>query len=211
MHSNEAGKAENLRSPIRTVKRVSVAFLLVAVVGLVFAPVDVALARRVHTNDYAHQYNWEQYRPDNIEIPVELPDPVSPDFTFKDEGSGASLSHYPDASSNAETESEEFAAPAIDALIVIHGEECLHGEGSCEACDELRDMYRSGDIDGLYRVEIIPDIEDEAEYSLTVPLDEEVPKYAVYRCVGGNLETSYSPIRAGSKSDSGFVSVWFRG
>ncbi|MDD7204403.1 MAG: hypothetical protein PUH18_08680, partial [Coriobacteriaceae bacterium] len=60
MHSNEAGKAENLRSPIRTVKRVSVAFLLVAVVGLVFAPVDVALARRVHTNDYAHQYNWEQ-------------------------------------------------------------------------------------------------------------------------------------------------------
>ena len=192
-------------------KRAIIMLILIVMVGLVFTPADKAVARRVHTNDYTHQYNWDQYHLDNIEVPVELPDPVSPDYTFKDEDSGVYLSHYPEGSSDTETDSEEFVAPEIEALVLNRGDECLHEEGSCEACDTLRGMYHSGEINALYCVSIVPGIEGDTQYELSVPLEEKMREYTVYRCVGGELTTSYNPIYAGSNPDFGFNSVHFRG
>lgn len=109
------------------------------------------------------------------------------DFEYADEVSGAKLSHYSYTSSDGSSDSEAFSPPEIEGLYLREGEGCLHEEGSCEACDKLREMYRSGEIESLFCASIECDQSVDASFRLSVPVNKEPSSYRLFTCNDGEL------------------------
>lgn len=185
--------------------------VLVAVVAV--SPFNDAWGRGVRTNANTDQYqHYQEEFGAPVSFSAEASKPVQPDYSFEDEASGASLVHHPENASNSETNSEGFEGPYVEALVVVRGEECLHEEGSCNACDELRRMYHDGEVDALCRVAITPnpgEVGDE-RFSMSVPLDtnEKVTGYLIVRCDDESLAQEGSGLHGGN---SGFTRVTLRG
>lgn len=140
---------------------------------------DVALPSSNHEIDYEQFLSTRTY-----------------EQLLSDDATGVVLGRYVDADS----QEEEPDPPPMESIDLLLGEGCLHAQGECEACDELREMHREGEVDALCRVAVIPDIEAEGQFSVDIPLDERVDKLAVYRCDDGVLRTSYRT--AGSGTDA---------
>lgn len=161
-------------------------FLLVLSLGLTACPVDAAWGRVSVGSSHPSQR-------------FEEPAPVVPtgsfgtrptiDYTFHDDASGATLTHSSQESSDSASESEDFVPPNIEAIELQSGEECLHEEGTCAACDELRNMYRTGKVDVLYCATIKIDSEaySSDEFTLSVPLDTVADSCTHYHCDNGEL------------------------
>ena len=161
-------------------------FLLVLSLGLAACPVDAAWGRVSVGSSHPSQR-------------FEEPAPVAPtgsfgtrptiDYTFHDDASGATLTHSSQESSDSASESEDFIPPNIEAIELQSGEECLHEEGTCAACDELRNMYRTGKVDVLYCAAIAIDSEASPsdEFILSVPLDTDAHSCTKYHCNNGEL------------------------
>lgn len=161
-------------------------FLLVFSLGLAACPVDAAWGRVSVGSSHPSQR-------------FEEPAPVAPtgsfgtrptiDYTFHDDASGATLTHSSQESSDSASESEDFIPPNIEAIELQSGEECLHEEGTCAACDELRNMYRTGKVDVLYCAAIAIDSEASPsdEFILSVPLDTDAHSCTKYHCNNGEL------------------------
>lgn len=161
-------------------------FLLALSLGLAACPVDAAWGRvSVGSSHPSQQF--------------EEPAPVAPtgsfgtrptiDYTFHDDASGATLTHSSQESSDSASESEDFVPPNIEAIELQSGEECLHEKGTCAACDELRNMYRTGKVDVLYCAAIAIDSEASPsdEFILSVPLDTDAHSCTNYHCNNGEL------------------------
>ncbi len=161
-------------------------FLLVLSLGFTACPVDAAWGRVSVDSSHPSQR-------------FEEPAPVAPtgsfgttsteDYAFHDDASGATLTHLSQEPSDSASESEGFVSPNIEAIELQRGEECLHEEGTCAACDKLRSMYRAGKIDALYRATITIDSEaySSDKFILSVPLDVDVDSYTKYHCSNGEL------------------------
>lgn len=168
-------------------------FLLALSLGLAACPVDAAWGRASVGSSHPSQR-------------FEEPAPVAPtgsfgtrptrptnDYTFHDDASGATLTHSSQESSDSASESEDFVPPNIEAIELQSGEECLHEEGTCAACDELRNMYRTGKVDVLYcaTIAIDSEVSSSDEFSLSVPLDTDAHSCTNYHCNNGEL--SFGP------------------
>ena len=163
-------------------------FVLALSLGLAACPVDVAWGRASVGSSHPSQR-------------FEEPAPVAPtgsfgtrptiDYTFHDDASGATLTHSSQESSDSASESEDFVPPNIEAIELQSGEECLHEEGTCAACDELRNMYRTGKVDVLYcaTIEIDSEAYSSDEFTLSVPLDTVVDSCTNYHCDNGELSS----------------------
>lgn len=161
-------------------------FLLALSLGLTACPVDAAWGKVSVGSSHPSQR-------------FEEPAPVAPtgsfgtrptiDYTFHDDASGATLTHSSQESSDSASESEDFVPPNIEAIELQSGEECLHEEGTCAACDKLRNMYRTGKVDVLYCAAIAIDSEaySSDEFTLSVPLDTVVDSCTNYHCYNGEL------------------------
>ena len=165
-------------------------FLLALSLGLAACPVDAAWGRASVGSSHPSQR-------------FEEPAPVAPtgsfgtrptnDYTFHDDASGVTLTHSSQESSDSASESEDFVPPNIEAIELQSGEECLHEEGTCAACDELRNMYRTGKVDVLYcaTIAIDSEVSSSDEFSLSVPLDTDAHSCTNYHCNNGEL--SFGP------------------
>lgn len=184
----------------------SLVLLLVVSICICSMPIDSAwaTARRLPTDQQQNQgvpslpNISNQQQPYNNNVKIE-----QWDYSFTDESSGATILHY-----GSESESEGYTAPDVQALRVEHGVAALHAEGACEACDEIRERYQTGEIDALYRVMIVPDIEAGDDFTLSVPLGSEAHSYALYRCIDGELDVSYM---AKNNSDATLTDVSVNG
>ena len=171
-------------------------FLLVFSLGLTACPVDAAWGRVSVGSSHPSQR-------------FEEPAPVAPagsfrttsteDYTFHDDASGATLSHFSQESSDPASESEDFVPPNIEAIELQSGEECLHEEGTCAGCDALRGMYRSGKIDALYCATIVTGTDTLDQFVLSVPADADVTSYIPYSCKDG--EPAFGPRRSDGLDD----------
>lgn len=174
-------------------------FLLALSLGLAACPVDAAWGRVSVGSSHPSQR-------------FEEPAPVAPtgsfgtrptrptnDYTFHDDASGATLTHSSQESSDSASESEDFVPPNIEAIELQSGEECLHEEGTCAACDELRNMYRTGKVDVLYCATIAIDSEASSsdEFSLSVPLDTDAHSCTNYHCNNGELSFGLKTTQVG--------------
>lgn len=139
-----------------------------------------------------------QTRSDPVDIhaapratPVSIaPRPVStrePDYVIEDPDSGVTLSYFR-SDSTLESERDLFH---VENLRVVDGEGCLHAEGECDACDQLRDLYRDGEITELHRVSLSPAVECDGTFRLTIPLVSDSDACELYRCDGGTLESTH--------------------
>lgn len=174
----------------------AVGFLLVFSLGLTACPVDAAWGRASVGSSHPSQR-------------FEEPAPVAPtgsfgttsteDYTFHDDASGATLSHFSQESSDSASESEDFVPPNIEAIELQSGEECLHEEGTCAGCDTLRGMYRSGKIDALYCATIVTGTDTSDQFVLSVPADADVTSYIQYSCKDG--EPAFGPRRSDGLDD----------
>ena len=99
------------------------------------------------------------------------------------------------------SDSGEVDLPAIENLAIAQGEDCLHAEGTCPACDELREMYRDGELDGLYRITVVPECDATGKFEVSIPIGVETNKLTRYWCDGGTLHS------ADSISPSGHLSI----
>ena len=191
--SNESPRKPALSS-------LAASFLLVLSLGLAACPVDAAWGRVSVGSSHPSQR-------------FEEPAPVAPtgsfgtrptidytiDYTFHDDASGATLTHSSQESSDSASESEDFIPPNIEAIELQSGEECLHEEGTCAACDELRNMYRTGKVDVLYCAAIAIDSEASPsdEFILSVPLDTDAHSCTKYHCNNGELSFGLKTAQVG--------------
>lgn len=174
----------------------AVGFLLVFSLGLTACPVDAAWGRASVGSSHPSQR-------------FEEPAPVAPtgsfgttsteDYTFHDDASGATLSHFSQESSDSASESEDFVPPNVEAIELQYGEECLHEECTCAGCDTLRGMYRSGKIDALYCATIVTGTDTSDQFVLSVPADADVTSYIQYSCKDG--EPAFGPRRSDGLDD----------
>lgn len=172
-------------------------FLLVLSLGFMACPVDMAWGKASVGSSHSSQR-------------FEEPASVAPtgsfrassskaDYTFHDDASDATLSHYSQESSDSTSESEDFVPPNVDAIELQRGEECLHEEGTCAGCDALRGMYRSGKIDALYCATIVTGTDTSDQFVLSVPADADVTSYIPYSCKDG--EPAFGPRRSDGLDD----------
>lgn len=179
-------------------------FLVFLSASIAFAPFSADTAWGLDSRAQAAEAERWQHLPESTmqyETPGFQPEAYY-EALFSDESTGVKIGRYVEASSSA----EKPEAPIIESLNLLRGEECLHEEGACEACDELREMYRNGNVDALYRVEITTEYDGDGWLALTVPLDEKVSKYASYRCDDGVLKPSYMTVTA-KVAERGFTSA----
>ena len=195
----------------RTLVPLGVACLLV--IAFVFAvyPIDDAWAKRVNTQNYDN-YQRERGASEMIShgsVSFDADAKVA-DYSFSDEASGVILSHYPQDSSDLVSESGELIPPYVEHIDLQRGEECLHAEGACDACDKLREMYRYGEVDALCRATITPEIVSNDRFYLSVPLDTRVEKYTYYRCDGTELKSG-GAIGTAKVAEEGFAAALIMG
>lgn len=73
-----------------------------------------------------------------------------------------------------------------ESLAVVQGLDCLHAQGSCEACDELRHMYDAGEIGELYCASLVPATSETDKIDIFFP-PQGASGVTVYQCADGKL------------------------
>lgn len=126
------------------------------------------------------------------------------EYTFTDESSGVILKFSPNGGQSARN-----VTNSIESLDLRKGKECLHKEGTCDACDELRSMYDSGEVDELCRVTVEPEVNVAGQYGVLVPLTSNQIKYTCYRCDNGALkQVGKYPVRLSAGGNTSYAPIY---
>ncbi len=80
-----------------------------------------------------------------------------------------------------------------ESLTVAQGLDCLHPQGSCEACDELRSMYDAGEVGELYCASLMPATSETEKIDIFFP-PQGASGVNVYQCADGKL-IEVAPLR----------------
>lgn len=138
-----------------------------------------------------------------VQIPPE--DMYRPVMTLESQN-GLQLTISRSDRDNAESAESQWKDSNGSSLEIVEGEDALHAEGACEACDALRELYRQGAVSNLYSFLLPPENvlpNDRFDFHLPIPDEQRV---AALQCQDGAL-TECNALHKGKLSvSSGFLS-----